>query len=307
MVSRRSSFFCFLFFLASVVAFPAKAFEAPVRPCNGCTYMQQEQLAHGFAMATGINHFYIYDLSNSSIHLWEVWVETEVIPGEVLLISDRYTPHPQIVDYFNMLSFVYQESNGSMVIEVNHFLGENGSNSNLEILQVEVDASTLQLDGQAFDSAYEFISSPSAHVQLSQHVMSKHGRWVNPVQVLFSSANLGLRIFYNEPFLAVGLTVVFQDGSTLLIRFNETTNRFEYVPGSARDSNGNIIPDGPADFVGPTGNRVFEFPVGSGDGNITRFLHRASMYGIPIGGPSNRRRIGCVRSGEHAPISCESF
>lgn len=96
------------------------------------------------------------------------------------------------------------------------------------------------------------------------------------------------------PDVPLTVTVNFPDGSSVVYQFNWNLKRFEYVPGTARDSNGNNIPESLSDFVnGGVGRGEFDFSRSGPDSrDLENFLERAMSLGVKVIG--NGVRIGCV-------------
>jgi hypothetical protein len=106
--------------------------------------------------------------------------------------------------------------------------------------------------------------------QLNRHVPTRIGS-------LFGAALMMMRTVFSSPILA---EVEFPDGSQAFFRLDRIDSLtsghmfvYRYVPGTAKDSDGNRIPDSASAFDNFEGRYTVE-------ANLSMFLRRAEMYGV---------------------------
>lgn len=90
----------------------------------------------------------------------------------------------------------------------------------------------------------------------------------------------------------VNVIVVFHDGSQMTFAFNSPNGRWEYVPGTARDAHGNLVPDS-YESVGGNYGTTYNFTNPNPSYDLTNFLNSLQLGNVqPQGSPS--KVLACV-------------
>lgn len=93
--------------------------------------------------------------------------------------------------------------------------------------------------------------------------------------------------------MSMTIRVVMSDGSTALFIYDNVRQTWVPVRGEVRDSNGNRIPESPADVTGGIGKTVIYDFTGSNE-NLINFLYQMQLFGIPVTGDVGERRgVAC--------------
>jgi hypothetical protein len=242
------------FLLALTAAAPMQAIAAPdFVSCHRCTDSQARRAAEGAVPMThppGVYDVYVVDTPNNKLRRFVVTAEREA--GFTLNHGAQRTPERRYLREFRTgrSEWVYVRDAAKPGIEIPPgFPVDNAE----------------QVIGSAFNQTV--ISE-----QINQHIPSRIGSLFGSMLQLFR------QIFTFEIQIEVG----FPDGSTALFyldRVDSITSGhmfvYQYKPGSARDSDGNAIPDSPESLANYQGRFTTE-------PNWERFKRRASRYGADL-------------------------
>ncbi|MGY8564877.1 hypothetical protein L0938_15810 [Paracidovorax citrulli] len=146
-------------------------------------------------------------------------------------------------------------------------------------------------------SAYDVVSSSAQDLKVAYWLASG---WTGARQAVINAMNQVLPVngFYPLQLTWV-ITVNFTDGTFAKYSWDAATVNFKRISRTARDTNGNIIPETKAD-VAAGGYQEYVFSSGGGGAGPDEFLARLTQMGVPIswvGGVGARTRIACVDAG----------
>lgn len=150
------------------------------------------------------------------------------------------------------------------------------------------------------DSAYDVMSSSAQEQKVANWLASG---WTGTRQIVINAMNQVLPVqgFYPVQLTWV-ITVNFFDGTKAKYSWDAATDNFKRIPKTARDVNGNLIPETKAD-VAAGGYQEYLFSSGGGGAGAVEFLDRLTRLGVPISwseGTGTRMRIACVDAGGYA-------
>lgn len=100
--------------------------------------------------------------------------------------------------------------------------------------------------------------------------------------------------------------VTFDDGSYAFYKWDQSTQAWKRIKGSAKDSFGNPVPESLSDVAGETGYRIYNFGSGGSEA-LAQFAYHLNQMNVSIGsagGSGTRTRIACTSAGSGAPV-CE--
>lgn len=263
---KSQKFLYAAFILLYLFSASSSAQDVKVHPCNACSDAQMEAVA----TSKGVGIKYIYDLSSAVIVGYEVTRE-DYVAGQWTLVASPFVPESWMVSqYLGVQQFYNQSGNslhGTMAAAVPSAAGD--SVNAYDVTGSSVDRNRVT-DSLANNPKLVFTS-----------VMASFGRAIRLSGIV-------------TPDVALTTTVNFPDGSRVIYKFNWDTKKWEYVEGTAVDSNGNSIPESPSDFVnGAVGRGEFDFSRPGGNLNdIQDWINRASAAGITVVG--NGVRYACV-------------
>ncbi|HVJ61240.1 MAG TPA: hypothetical protein VM555_00815 [Tahibacter sp.] len=252
-----------LLVFALVLGVSADGFAKSIA-CNACTYEQREAAAIG--QGTGAR--YVHDLRFGAIH--KFIVEREPAPGGRFTYSAlEYSVETDLVDSFGKLKALYDANGGSLAVNLNGDLPAQSAGS----------------AGRSL-SAYDAVDPGAYQNAVADYLAADwySGLTSGSYQIIYG-AIYAFRImdFANGPQLT--FEVEFPDGSKMVFKFELATKKWVYVKGSARDSNGNNIPDSRADVVRVSeGTQRYLFDGPNGDQNRERAMERFQQLGIPMAG-----------------------
>ena len=141
-------------------------------------------------------------------------------------------------------------------------------------------------------SGYEFVEYPQLQERVGAYI--KEGGW-GLVQDFLNYLNaVGSIGGFNSGAISITVKVTMADGSTALLVYDNTTQKWVAVKGQTTDSSGNTVPEKPEDFSGGLGStREYRFPNNfNGNSDLVNFLDRAARLGIPITGSTGN--IGTI-------------
>lgn len=252
--------------LSCLSSFSAIAQDVKAFPCSGCSDAQMEAVA----TSKGLGIKYVYDLNSAAIIGYEVTRE-DFRPGQWTLVASPFLPDSWIVDQY---------------IGIHQFYSENGNS-----LHGALVSGVISTAGNTIN-AYDVTGSSVDRNRVSESL-------ANSPRMIFTSvmASFGRAIRLSglvTPDVALTVNVNFPDGSTVIYKFNWDTKKWEYVAGTAVDSNGNTIPESPSDFVnGGIGRGEFDFSRPGGNlRDLENWINRAAASGVTIIG--NGVRYACV-------------
>ena len=237
--------------LATAITMPQAQAAAPsFVSCHGCSDSQARRAAEGAIPMThppGAYEVYIVDAPGNLLRAFRVAAERE--PGFSMNFATRITPAKRLEREFKTA-----RSEWAYV--------RKGTASGIEIEA-----------GFPVDHAEQVIGSATNQRIISEQI-NRH--WPARVGSLFGSALMLFRTIFTAEIL---IEVRFPDGSTalfVLTRVDSLTSGHTFVylykKGSARDSEGNAIPDSPESLANFQGDYWSET-------NFERFKRRAERYG----------------------------
>lgn len=247
----RVTSICLLISAATMLATPAGAADPAIAACHGCSDATAKSMAEAQVPRTasaGVYDVYIVDSPGNRLRLYRVTAERE---GRMAFnYAQARTPSSTYLGYFRTSrsewDYVRQAVKPNIVLPRD--------------FPVQSAESVI---GNAYNQTV--ISE-----QLNRHVPTRIGS-------LFGAALAMLRTVFTR---AITAEVAFPDGTTALFVLDRVDNLtsghtfvYRYKPGSARDSDGNLIPDSVSAFDNYGGR----FSTG---GNLARFRDRAKMYGV---------------------------
>ena len=133
-------------------------------------------------------------------------------------------------------------------------------------------------------SGYEFVEYPQLQERVGAYI--KDGGWGLAQDFLNYLNAVGSIGGFNSGAISITIRIIMADGSTALLVYNSTTQKWVAVKGQTTDSSGNTVPEKPEDFSGGQGStREYTFPNNyGGNSDLASFLDRARRLGIPITG-----------------------
>lgn len=242
-------------------------------PCNGCSSQAMAEAAKSRLLQMPVgSSIYVHSMTTGEVNKYTIFAERDLIPGQIVYFAEPLPVEQWAIDFVADLHDAWLLSGGTMKFSF-----------------------TASVQGELPTSAFEVVGSTSARNAISDHLggswpgalagFASVGRLINPVN------------WFRSPDVKLTIVVHFPDGSKATFEYNFDFKSWEYVEDSAIDSNNNIIPETVLDFSGGDGNsREFNFSGGSSS-DLTNFLQRAALLGIPITGPSSGRIIACVTAG----------
>ena len=263
----------------------AREARAATLPCDGCS--ESERYATAAAYAEQTQRFrqsiYVVDVVGNQVDkFWFVrevdresgtsWIEVEELAVEASVLE---------------------------LVDAAHDLGQ------VLAAAAAAPGANIMPSGPSYPgSVYEDMTNPSFGPAVSNFIdLSSAGmaQRLRDVTSMFNPIE-----WFNPESVVVKVLLTYPDGSTAIFTFNQQTGSWERTKGTERDSHGNVVPVSPTDFTSEGGGeRVFEFG-GGNDQDLIDFLQRAAMFGIPITGPTSRRRIVCIGVGGETPV-CRSI
>ena len=269
---------------------PALAQDAIAYPCFLCTDAQMSSEARSHGDGTR----YVYSLGERIVGFH--------VQGSS---ASAFVPDQFVQDQFWSLYNLYIESEGLMnvTIPVDIPESEAGIASPVVAPSIKARQSQFAMSGDGSINAYDVVRSSQARNLLDQRLKE------NPrLAFTAAAASLGRAIkFENLSSGAAKLSAEakFPDGSRVVLIFNYDTKKWEYAKGTAVDSNNNTIPDSPLDFVnGDSGFAEFGFDSGYSS-DVTDFIYRANMMGIPVSGQRGAGRTGIACTKVEGAIRCQ--
>lgn len=247
----RIIWLCTLALAASLQSAPTVAADPAVVSCHGCSYTRAKITAESQVSRSakaGIYDVYVVDSPGNKLRLFRVTAERE---GRMAInVAHARTPSSTYQSYFKSSrtewDYVRQSAKPNIILEPD--------------FPVQSAESVI---GNAYNQTV--ISE-----QLNRHIPTRIGSLFGAALVIYKT------VFTSE----ITAEVAFPDGTTALFVLDRIDNLtgghafvYRYKPGSARDSDGNLIPDS----VGAFDNYGGRFSTGD---NLGRFRNRAKMYGV---------------------------
>ena len=243
---------------AALLLFSVSARADVVAECNGCAGLQKLRTAQAYAPGTWV---WVPDYVNVTLDKYEIWYDRD-------LRKNQAAPLPVTdADMTAFLAMAQYRLNYPLVGRIQ---------------QTATDPD---------HTVYDVVTTTSTREAIGVNVANylRGGHTGNPLidglktildQAAFSTfARIGTNI-------TVEVTVVFKDGtSAVYVLDRDHLNRAEYKQGSARDKDGNLVPDasnlpGQPNQAGLPGRYVFRDSY-----SLERWLLTASMWGIQIVDP----------------------
>lgn len=253
--------------------------------CDGCSEAQRFAQAAAHAESSGRLYQAVYVVDVTGNHVDKFWFMREIDreSGTYWMESEELTPESSVV----------------ALVAASHDL------SAVLAAAAAAPGANIMPSGQGLPgSVYESMTNPSFGPALNNFIDLSAAGMAQRLHDVVSTFNPVE--WFSPDAVVVKARVTFPDGSTAIYTFNKQTGQWERVKGTERDSHGNVVAVSPSDFTSEGGGeRVFDF-TGGNDQDLIDFLQRAAMLGIPITGPTSRRRIVCVSVGGSAP-ECRSI
>lgn len=185
--------------------------------CNNCSMQQMGQLVSNSVQYNNLPlsyDFYVYGLDPFASQRFGVEHDIN------LYLTYPLPSDPQLQNLFDALKNLSESNGNSLEFEVN------------------------LTQGVGFVGVYDYLHNPSIQVQASNQVHNS----LTGFQAAFFDIirNFSLPILNFERRITARLQ--FDDG-TVIVRYDYDTQVFEPIPGSARDTSGNIIPLTHSDFA----------------------------------------------------------
>lgn len=271
----KSFMLAVLAFLGGVYSMPSSSQPIYMLQCDGCSMQQMGQLVSDTIQYDGVPFdydFYVYSLSP--------------------FVAQRFGVERELG--FNLTYPLATDSQFSVFLDALQGLAESNGNSLEFYLDMRTDAgsaSGFRIFSDSKVGVYDYLRSPAIQSQVSDRV--------NQGFAGAQAAWLAILSSFTSPVLnferSVTARIVFKDG-VAYVKYNFDTRQFEFIPNSARDSNGNTIPMTAADFAdGGYKQYYFEGPGGAQD--LANFLYQAQLLGIPVVGGGGWI-VGCSKIGE---------
>lgn len=239
--------------LFTAMLFSTAAMSAPIE-CNTCDYNAAIQKAK----AAGVGTHYVYNFASKQIWGFQVTYVAKVRQ----FVSKNVQVDANYVTAFLELATFWQQNGGSLKTDLTIRPGDGNYPPGIA-------------DGSAWLAATTFAERNFYLTSFPRIAdVMPDNTFLDGFDALISQ--LVTAYFGYE----LTVTVYFADGSSIKIAYNKGNSQTPvYVEGSAKDSDGNPIPDGsvasnPAQFQG-----VYAFSTQS---NLNNFLFAASVAGIPI-------------------------
>lgn len=242
--------------------------------CNGCTSTQYRQKALSVIPPTatyGVYDVYISDLLNENIKRYKVYLESDpAFPGGVSKFAVSVNPEAYYLNLFSDYLKAYKDYKLAKGLSTTEW--------------PDPDTSAFDLRGGANTQLESSISS----------YIYDNANWLTKAAIYIDTAVL---LVGKLADITVVEIVEFADGSTIemaIVGFYGGDIVFEYLEGTAKDANGNSIPDNQAAFNGYYGQ--FQ----THDNSLVEFLNYASSMGIPItySGSGDTVTVTCYLEGD---------
>ncbi len=278
-MTRTVILFCFLPFLVFLFGVGTAHAAPVVIGCHNCSNAQHKTAAENaipMYFAGGRYNVYVVDRPKSMLKRFMVMASRE--PGFSFNFAKSRTPAPAYQQEFDNNVALLDQLDAEIATQNDYYeLPRN----------FEIDsASEVYNNILALNAFNEFFNSEFSFFKVIAIVTS--------VMDVFWDLN------YN-------MEVRFPDGSTAsykVYRINgDSENRVEwqYVLGSARDSEGNRIPEKIADF----GNFHGRYDTAFSNFNLSLFLNAAASFGIPVVDLSSSSTVAVVCIGGAGGTLCE--
>lgn len=276
--------------LLSLASMPTFAQDATAYPCFLCTDAQMSTAAKSYGNGTR----YIYSLGERVVGF--------NVQGNS---ATAFAPDQFVQDQFWSLYSLYIETNGSMSFAITLDIPESQAGIASPVVAPSIRAKQLMsaMSGDNSINAYDVLRASQARNILDQKLKENPRTAFTAVASSMGRAIRFEKLSSGDAKLSIQVT--FPDGSRVVFIFNYDTKVWEYVKGTAVDSNNNTIADSPLDFVnGDAGFAEYGFQNGLGS-DVSDFIHRANMMGIPVTGQrsSGKTGIACTKVGES--IRCQ--
>jgi hypothetical protein len=250
--------------LFTAMLFSTAAISAPIE-CNTCDF----SAANKKALTAGAGTHYVYNFSTRQIWGFQVTYIAKIRS----FTSKNVQVDANYVTAFLKLATYWQQNGGSLKTDLTIRPGDGN-------YPPAISDGSAWLAATTFAERNFYLASFPAYSDVFPN-----NTFLDGVDSLISQLATGYFGF------ELTVTVYFADGSSIKIAYNKGNSQTPvYVEGSAKDSDGNPIPDGsvasnPAQFQG-----VYVFSTQS---NLNNFLFAARVAGIPI---TNGPPTGNVRS-----------
>jgi hypothetical protein len=252
--------------ITALLALLAPSAHAVTLRCDGCNFQQAENRA----LAAGLGDHVVLDFQYGTLWQFAISVDRDAIqiPGRpVPLTADPFEPSSQDAAQFREIAGLWKQNGGSLKLD---FVIQPG-----DPLYPSASLTGFRAHDVTFSTS---IRESIGRTVASLEFRGEAGRLVSGLQSLILHAaesvagSARLRVIVRFPDGSSGVFVIDKDH----------TVQAEYELGSARDSEGNIVPDQSHVEDGPNhlaliGDSRFENP-----DNARDFINRARAFGIPV-------------------------
>lgn len=276
--------------LWSLVAFTLSMWALPamgaVLRCDAC---DSQQINHKLVAHGGVGDRLVFDFHNGEVRSFLVSVDRDAprlfgqppplqIEEQLVQAEDR--------EAFRAIAAVWRANRGSLKFNIELGPGDFGYPAGL----------------LANRNASYVVMRPSYRFQVGLAVatwgLGQSGPWGASAGELIAITRATIltvaEVFTGQ--VQIRVRVVFPDGSSAVFVIDRShSQEARYEPGSARDSDGNPLPD-PYNSQTLAGQHVF-----TSEDNLRRWLELAEFFGIPV-----VRASGRLGSGQRMGLACTS-
>jgi hypothetical protein len=263
------------------LAHSTRAVGVDASPCEGCSWQQLRSKAA--ARGEGIHH--LYSFQSGTLRRFEVARDPDSQIGSIVFTAEERPVPAGLLNYFDKLKQVRGALGDLSKILVEVALGPGSPIGDLSAFNV---ARSGAAQTSVTDSLREDANTYFAQAGLPS---STAGNLVSLLQGLD-------KVFTQGELLEVAVVFIFRDGSRAAFRFsgsNVLEGFPEYVPGSAKDVNGNKILEPGAQV--PNGTE-YEFGNDSSPGQFEQWLNHMCMIVSCVTQPAIESYSSCYRSGD---------
>lgn len=276
--------------LWSLVAFTLSMWALPamgaVLRCDAC---DSQQINHKLVAHGGVGDRLVFDFHNGEVRSFLVSVDRDAhrLYGQPppLQIEEQFV-QPEDREAFRAIAAVWRANRGSLKFNIELGPGDFGYPAGL----------------LANRNASDVVMRPSYRFQVGLAVatwgLGQSGPWGASAGELIAITRATIltvaEVFTGQ--VQIRVRVVFPDGSSAVFVIDRShSQEARYEPGSARDSDGNPLPD-PYNSQTLAGQHVF-----TSEDNLRRWLELAEFFGIPV-----VRASGRLGSGQRMGLACTS-
>lgn len=180
----------------------------------------------------------------------------------------------------------------------------NTANAKVSVQSGNILAPSVRLGDDGWMNAYDAVHSTQNMDDVKTWLMSttytpSNTEGLNHQGVADVALSAGMALLLNNIKTStlsfnyqVNVTIVFHDKSSITLRFDNPNGIWKYVPGTARDAHGNLIPDSYESTGGNNGS-TYNFTNPNPGYDLTNFLNTLQLDNVqPQGSPT--KVLACV-------------